>query len=179
MDTLFDRPLWRDPEGRPITAAQAAFLTTLPRHAGSTWLRTVDGDVWISTVFLVHDYALWGEGPPILWETMIFGGAQDGRQRRWTSLADARAGHAAAVAAARAHLKEHGPPIIAVTEDPTGAVLKPTGAATHRDHLIRALGRRRLGRHRARYNRIRRQQAVQRRRDAAGATRTRRRKGTR
>jgi hypothetical protein len=31
------------------------------------------GESWVSTVFLGLDHNFSGEGPPILWETMVFG----------------------------------------------------------------------------------------------------------
>jgi hypothetical protein len=73
--------------------------------AWATWFETADrtvarteiGDVLVSTVFLALDHN-WGPGLPELWETMIFGGAHDEEQWRYSSRADAVAGHAAAVA---------------------------------------------------------------------------------
>lgn len=56
-------------------------------------------DVRVSTVFLGLDHAF-GGAVPILWETMIFNGPHDGHQERYTSRADALAGHARAVALA-------------------------------------------------------------------------------
>lgn len=44
-------------------------------------------------MFLGIDHAFMG-GPPILWETMIFGGVFDGWQRRYASKLDALEGHA-------------------------------------------------------------------------------------
>lgn len=49
------------------------------------------GDV--STVFLGRDLNLHFEGPPVLWETMVLGGAFDGMQRRWETQREARKGH--------------------------------------------------------------------------------------
>ena len=46
----------------------------------------------ISTVFLGLDHAF-GSGPPILWETMIFGGLLDEFQERYATKAEALAGH--------------------------------------------------------------------------------------
>ncbi len=54
------------------------------------------GDIVISTVFLGLDHS-WGQGPPVLWETMIFGGKHDEYQERYTSRDDALAGHRHAV----------------------------------------------------------------------------------
>lgn len=60
----------------------------------------VDGQD-VSTVFLMHDHGWWG-GPPVLFETMIFGGPHDQFCDRYTTRADAEAGHARVVAALRA-----------------------------------------------------------------------------
>jgi hypothetical protein len=52
------------------------------------------GDARVSTVFLGVDHSFGGDGsPPVLWETMIFGGEHDGYQERYTSAADAINGH--------------------------------------------------------------------------------------
>lgn len=50
------------------------------------------GDVRVSTIFLGIDHNF-GDGAPVLWETMIFGGEHDGYQDRYTSREDALAGH--------------------------------------------------------------------------------------
>lgn len=46
----------------------------------------------VSTVFLGHNYA-YGDGPPILFETMVFGGEMDQEQERYSTWAEAEAGH--------------------------------------------------------------------------------------
>jgi hypothetical protein len=38
-------------------------------------------------------YFLRTPGPPVLWETFVFGGVLDGEMQRYTSKADALAGH--------------------------------------------------------------------------------------
>ena len=48
--------------------------------------------VRVSTVFLAINHRF-APGPPILWETMIFGGDHAGYQERYTSAAAARDGH--------------------------------------------------------------------------------------
>jgi hypothetical protein len=59
------------------------------------------GESWISTVFLGIDHN-WGEGPPVLWETMVFGGALDQEQDRCSgSREQAEAMHARMVALVR------------------------------------------------------------------------------
>jgi hypothetical protein len=60
------------------------------------------GNVRVSTVFLALDHAFHG-GPPVLWETMIFGGREEGYQERYASREAALRGHAEAVA--KAHRK--------------------------------------------------------------------------
>ena len=62
-------------------------------------LYDVVGDAEVSTVFLGTDYRHLGDGPPILWETMIFGGAHDLRITRYTSKLAALQGHARIVGA--------------------------------------------------------------------------------
>lgn len=53
------------------------------------------GEILISTIFLGLDHG-WG-GDVILWETMIFGGKEDGLQWRYRSRKEALKGHAKAV----------------------------------------------------------------------------------
>ena len=54
------------------------------------------GSVRVSTVFLGLDHSF-GGGPPLLWETMIFGGPHGDCKWRYSSLKDALAGHKDAV----------------------------------------------------------------------------------
>jgi hypothetical protein len=55
------------------------------------------GESEISTVFLCLDHGH-GDGPPVLWETMVFGGKLDGEQNRCSgSREQAQAMHAAMV----------------------------------------------------------------------------------
>lgn len=49
--------------------------------------------VMVSTVFLGLDHNFNLSGPPVLWETLVFGGPLDGEMWRWTSLEDALIGH--------------------------------------------------------------------------------------
>lgn len=50
-----------------------------------------------STVFLGCDHQWATGGPPLLYETMVFGGPLDGETRRYPTRAEAAAGHAAMV----------------------------------------------------------------------------------
>ena len=64
------------------------------------------GEVEISTVFLGLDQNHLRRGPPVLFETMIFGGRLDHFQNRCATWAEAEAMHAEAVRLVRAgHLR--------------------------------------------------------------------------
>jgi hypothetical protein len=54
--------------------------------------KTTIGDVDISTVFLGIDHSF-GGGEPLLFETMIFGGDDDGYQERYSTWDEAVKGH--------------------------------------------------------------------------------------
>lgn len=71
------------------------------------WCRMQDGDtrgvasdtidqVWISTAWLGLDHG--SDGPPLIFETMIVGGDHDEYRERYSTEADALAGHARIVA---------------------------------------------------------------------------------
>jgi hypothetical protein len=50
-------------------------------------------EVLVSTVFLGLDHNFNASGPPVLWETMVFGGPLDQEMVRYTSRPAALAGH--------------------------------------------------------------------------------------
>ena len=70
------------------------------RVAHDLWIDATGQEILVSTVFLGLDHAF-GCGPPVLWETMIFGGPHDQHQDRYTSREAAVAGHATALALAK------------------------------------------------------------------------------
>ena len=76
------------------------WLEKSDRHVSSTHIDTVH----VSTVFLGLDHN-YGDGPPILWETMIFGGENGEYQERYSSHSDAVAGHNKAVSAVLNNIK--------------------------------------------------------------------------
>jgi hypothetical protein len=62
---------------------------------GDGWARVADdtlGAVRVSTVFLGLDHR-WGDGPPLLFETMVFGGPLNGNQERYSTWDAAAEGH--------------------------------------------------------------------------------------
>lgn len=97
--------LWiLDDEGRAVNPADfeqyAAFMADPERRRIDE--DTLAGGTWISTVFLGVDPSF-GLGPPVLWETMVFGHDGDPLDcERYTSAEAARAGHCAHVAKWRA-----------------------------------------------------------------------------
>jgi hypothetical protein len=64
-----------------------------------------DTRILISTVFLALDYNLSQDGPPLLWETMVFGGVLDGAQDRYHTRDEAFRGHQAMCARVRETMK--------------------------------------------------------------------------
>jgi hypothetical protein len=88
----------------------------MPRKVGSLeewarWFETAErhvakdeiGEARVSTVFLGIDHR-WGDGPPLLFETMIFGGPHTEYQTRASTWDEAEKQHAEAVALVRTAL---------------------------------------------------------------------------
>lgn len=69
--------------------------------ADRTVAKTKIGKVLVSTVFLGLDHQ-WGEGPPLLFETLVFEGLLDGEMERYSTLDEAKAGHEVMVERVRA-----------------------------------------------------------------------------
>jgi len=60
--------------------------------ADRTVARTETDDVQVSTVFLATDHSF-GDPPPILFETMVFGGEHDGDQNRCSTWEESQVMH--------------------------------------------------------------------------------------
>jgi hypothetical protein len=87
----------------------ARWLETADRHVAKTTV----GQFWISTVFLGLDHRMGDDGPPLLFETMVFdrwteegrrGGEADFGFARDATWDEAAASHASAVGEARRRL---------------------------------------------------------------------------
>lgn len=52
----------------------------------------IDEDTRVSTVWLGLDHRF-GEGPPLIFESMVFGGEYDGYARRYSTFEAAKEGH--------------------------------------------------------------------------------------
>lgn len=78
-------------EGQPITSAQ--WLALMGRPGYQRVALDEVGEVEVSTVWLGLNHRWADDGPPLIFETMIFGGSQDGAQWRHTSEVEALAAH--------------------------------------------------------------------------------------
>lgn len=92
-----------DRQGNPIDMMQWAALSSgnfeTARRVAKTELGG-DDDHWagVSTVWLGIDHNFWGDGPPLIFETMVFGGGEwDQYWQRYSTEDEAMAGHAAIV----------------------------------------------------------------------------------
>jgi hypothetical protein len=96
-----------DDENRPVSVDlftwAEAFDNLSNRIVGWT---QITSEITVSTVFLGFDHRHLGEGPPILFETMIFGGPLDQQMWRYCSWDDAVVGHGMAVEIARKAIKQ-------------------------------------------------------------------------
>lgn len=81
-----------------VTWAQA--FEKSDRHVA----RTAQNDIVVSTIFLGIDYNF-GGGPPLLFETMIFGGEHDRYCKRYPTWEEAEGGHKTACVFAFGQLK--------------------------------------------------------------------------
>lgn len=95
MERLLGRPLYYRMDGTPYlgpnpTLAWAKDFQVLDRKVAHTEL---PGDRFVSTVWLGLDHS-WGSGPPLIFESMVFkGDYQSLATRRYSTIAQARAGH--------------------------------------------------------------------------------------
>jgi hypothetical protein len=85
---------------RSLLEGARVFEDITQRRVAETY---IDG-VRISTVFLGFDHQLFESGPPLLFETMVFGGTLDHVIRRYSTWDEAEAGHAAMEQAVRLRL---------------------------------------------------------------------------
>jgi hypothetical protein len=69
-----------------------------------------DDSIEVSTVFLGMDHRFSGKGPPVLFETLVFGGPLDGLMERYCTRDEALAGHQAICLQVAAAKREAEPP---------------------------------------------------------------------
>jgi hypothetical protein len=95
-----------DADNRPVKAdvlTWGQFFGSERRWIGFT---QITSEISVSTIFVGVDHRFGGKGPPLLFETMIFGGPLDGYQWRYASYDDAQTGHAATVRKANEELEK-------------------------------------------------------------------------
>lgn len=102
---MLNRQMWFDRQGQPIDATSANRLlgdTAYIRVARTEITSASDPSISfdVSTVWLGVNHNWADDGPPIIFEAMVFGGdeSQDQMQWRWATEEGARAGHAEIVA---------------------------------------------------------------------------------
>jgi len=95
-------------EGKNIVEADlmtwAKWMETADRKVKKTELQ----DVEISTVFLGLDHSF-GNGTPLLFETLVFGGLLDGEMERYPTWEEAEVGHEAMVERVKVKLPSKNP----------------------------------------------------------------------
>jgi len=69
------------------------FTNPKTRRVAETYVG-FQNDVYISTVFLGFDHSFSDDGPPVLFETMVFGGQLNEKQWRYCTWKEAEKGHA-------------------------------------------------------------------------------------
>jgi hypothetical protein len=97
-------PDGRTPEPCPEVLDWAAWYETADR----TVSRAERAGTLVSTVFLGVDHRFRGEGPPLVFETMVFGAGDedfDGLTRRYATWEEAEAGHREICARVWPHLE--------------------------------------------------------------------------
>ena len=99
-------PVYYDRSGQPISDVlewARMFGNDAARRVALDQVVCGDELIRVSTVFLGLDHN-WGGGPPLIFETMLFGGPEpvDGWQYRYSTQEQARAGHQKVVDALRA-----------------------------------------------------------------------------
>jgi len=89
--------LYFDRNGEPMTVEAWASSLEKNRRVAET---TLPDGTWISTVWLGMNHRYAGDGPPLIFESMAFDkdGVGDQDCERWSTEAEARAGHEAMVA---------------------------------------------------------------------------------
>lgn len=103
MSNYYDR------QGQPID--MMTWVVLFEDTAGRVIGKTEVGEATVSTVWLGLDHNFFG-GPPLIFETMVFGGPLDQEQARYSTEDQALAGHEQMVVKVRhgdsAHKEQHG-----------------------------------------------------------------------
>ena len=93
-----------DEDHKPVVVDALVWGKWFGDHRKRRVAYTKVGERFVSTVFLGLDHNYDDEGPPILFETMIFEGDDGGDMWRYATWEEAEKGHAEAVAKVKAGL---------------------------------------------------------------------------
>jgi hypothetical protein len=92
MDSM--RPRYYSRQGRPLTLMEwAQAFDNMTEEARRIALTQVWPGVTVSTVWIGLDHRIHGDGPPLIFESMVFGGHYDGKAERYATEAEAVEGH--------------------------------------------------------------------------------------
>lgn len=108
-----------DRAGRPVTLDEAQELIAdcgVRRTVISAGATLLHADVVVSTIHLVLDHRV-GTGLPLIFETMVLGGPLDYDGDRWSTEAEAVAGHEVWVRRARDAVQPHPLPSVTLTDE--------------------------------------------------------------
>ena len=84
---------------KPVPCEDVLVWAQSFENSDRTVAKTTQNDILVSTVFLGIDHNF-GDGPPLLFETMIFGGEHDRYCNRYSTWEEAEGGHKTACALA-------------------------------------------------------------------------------
>lgn len=86
--------MYYDMDGQPLDTLEWARLFELRGDGTGWWIigQEERGDVKVSTVWIGLDHSF-GFGPPLIFESMVFGGDFDGEMARYSTREEAMAGH--------------------------------------------------------------------------------------
>jgi hypothetical protein len=95
MLNSWGKPMHYDQYGNPVTLQQwRELFEAIDRTVGTTEMKYRGEDVVISTVWLGLNHNFMNpEGPPLIFETMVWGGPMDGSVRHYSTWVEALAGH--------------------------------------------------------------------------------------
>src|SRR5215475_11220125 len=80
------RPRYYSRQGRPLTLTEWA-------QAFENMTEEARDPITVSTVWIGLDHRWFADGPPLIFESMVFGGTYDGKAERYATEAEALAGH--------------------------------------------------------------------------------------
>lgn len=98
-----------DRQGKPLTMEQwiPLFEDSNYKIVKQDYIPDGIGQIKVSTVWLGLNHSRIGEGPPLIFETLIFGGEYDQEMYRYTTEDQALAGHEIAVDLVKVNVISH------------------------------------------------------------------------